>query len=371
VKPVYLFLLVLLFCGCRKETEHARAITRNCEVRFASGFSLVRYGGFTVLSVSHPWPSAEKTYRYVLAEKGAHIPDSLSQIETIRVPVKRLVATSTTHLPSLEMLGSADALVGFPMLGWISSGAFKKRIAAGKIRELGSNQNLNTETVLALQPDVIIGYGIDNHNPSLDNLQRSGLKVVLDGDWNEQTPLGKAEWLKLFGALLGKRRQADSLFQNISERYQNLLKEAANMREKPTVLIGGLYENRWNVPKGDSWGAIFVRDAGGHYLWNGVRGTGSLALSFESVLEKAADADVWIAPGTYSSLEELTASNPHYAQFSAFRNHRVFGFRKGAGGGILYYELAPNRPDLVLEDLMAIFFPEKFPKRELIFFKKL
>ena len=122
------------------------------------------------------------------------------------------MVTSTTHIPSLEMLDEVNSLVGFPHCDYISSDKVRARIDAGKIKELGNNHDLNTEVLLDLQPNVIIGYGIDNKNPTLDNLQKSGLKVMLNGDWNEETALGKAEWIKFFGALYGKQKQATELF---------------------------------------------------------------------------------------------------------------------------------------------------------------
>ena len=150
----------------------------------------INYKGFSILKVSNPWPEANKIYTYILKEKNGIVPDSLKNNHTINVPIKNIVVTSTTHIPSLEMLGEENSLIGFPNLNYISSQKVRTLIDDKKIKELGTNQSLNTEVLIDLQPEVIIGYGLDNSNPTLDNLEKNGLKVLLNGDWNEQTPLG-------------------------------------------------------------------------------------------------------------------------------------------------------------------------------------
>ena len=342
-------------------------------IRYAKGLSVYPYDGFTIVKVANPWPNATQTYVYILKQKGAVVPDSLSKYVAISVPVRSIVVTSTTHIPSLEMLGVENSLSGFPNSSYISSEKTRNRIDAGKVRELGSNQNLNTEQLIDLAPDVIIGYGIDNHNTTLDNLQKSGLKVLLNGDWNEQSPLGKAEWIKLFGALYGLEQKAAAIFDNIETEYNNTLALAAKADSKPTVMAGAIYENSWYLPQGNSWGALFISQAAGNYLWHDTSGTGSLSLPFETVLEQAQQADFWIGPGQFTDLRQMAESNPHYKQFKAFTTKNVYSFstKKGRTGGIVYYELAPNRPDLVLKDMLKILHPELIPEHELYFFEKL
>lgn len=377
MKTCLRFLIVLLlgiiFTQCKKETKTIERISTQNTVHYAKGFSIQNYEGYTVVTVKNPWPKATKTYTYILKEKDGLVPDSLTQNPIISVPIKSIVVTSTTHVPSLEMLKKEITLVGFPNLDYISSEKVRARIEAGRVKELGMNQSLNTEVLLNLQPDVIIGYGIDNNNPTLDNLQKSGLKVMLNGDWNEETPLGKAEWIKFFGALYGQQKKAEEIFSKIEKEYLKTIKIAQSARQNPTILAGDMFEDRWYLPKGNSWGSLLLKEAKGQYLWAETSGTGSLSLSFETVLEKAQQADIWITSGQFSSLGEMTAANPHYNQFKAFQNKNVYSFsgRKGKTGGILYYELAPNRPDIVLKDIVKILHPELLKSYKPYFFEKL
>ncbi len=370
-----LFLVILSFSlvECKNESKPNVIISAKNEVRYAKGFSIQNYDGYSVVILKNPWPKATKTYTYILKEKNGTVPDSLKQNLIIPVPIKTIVVTSTTHIPSLELLDEVNTLIGFPHCDYISSEKVRARIDAGNIKELGNNQDLNTEVLLDMQPNVIIGYGINNKNPTLDNLQKSGLKVMLNGDWNEENALGKAEWIKFFGGLYGKQKQATALFTKIEKDFLKTIRIAKMAKTTPSILAGDMFEDRWYLPRGTSWGSLLLKQANGNYLWQETSGTGSLSLSFETVFEKAKSADVWITSGQFSSLKEMTNANPHYAKFNAFENKNVYSFsgKKGKTGGILYYELAPNRPDLVLKDLVKILHPELLIGYKPFFFEKL
>ncbi len=366
-------IISLSLVRCKNEPKSAKVKSPKNTVQYAKGFSIENYKGYSVVTVINPWPNANKNYRYILKEKNGIVPDSLKKNTLISIPIKNIVVTSTTHIPSLEMLDVENTLIGFPNLNYISSEKVRARIEAKKITELGNNQTLNTEVLLDMQPDVIIGYGIDNSNPTLDNLQKNGLKVMLNGDWNEETPLGKAEWIKFFGALYGKQKEANEIFSKIEKDYLNTIELVKKAKTQPTILAGDMFEDRWYLPKGTSWGSLLLKEAKGNYLWSNTSGTGSLSLSFETVFEKASTADIWITSGQFSSLAEMKNSNPHYTKFDAFKHKNVYSFsgKKGKTGGVLYYELAPNRPDIVLKDIVKILHPELLPNYKPFFFEKL
>lgn len=370
-------LLILLFSvftiSCKKETKEEAIVFATNTIEYAKGFSIKNYDGYSVVTVKNPWPNASKTYTYILKKEKGIVPDSLQNNTIITVPIKTIVVTSTTHIPSLEILEVEKTLVGFPNLDYISSDKVRALIDDKKIKELGNNQSLNTEVLIDLQPNIIIGYGIDNDTKVLDNLEKSGLKVLLNGDWNEETPLGKAEWIKLFGALYDKQDKANELFSIIEKDYLKTIEIAKLDSITPTILAGDMFQDKWYLPRGSSWGSQLIKEANSNYLWAETTGTGSLALSFETVFEKAKEADFWITSGQFSTLKEMLDGNPHYEQFEAFKKGNVYSFtrKKGKTGGILYYELAPNRPDMVLKDLVKILHPDLLPGYEPFFFEKL
>ena len=368
------FISILFFVQCKKERNNfVEVATTKNEIKHATGFNLVNYDGFSVIKVLHPWPHSTKKYTYVLKNKNTIVPDSLLKYVSITIPIQSIVVTSTTHIPSLEMLNEHEKLVGFPNLDYISSDKIRSLIDQKKIIDVGRNNSLNLEKIIELQPEIIIGYGIDNNNKALDNLQKNGIKVLLNGDWNEQTPLGKAEWIKLFGALFNKQKQASELFNNIENEYQKTLEITKKATSKPSVLAGDLFQDTWYLPKGNSWGSQLIAQANGNYLWKETKGTGSIAASFETVLERAQNADLWITSGQFSTLNQMLQANLHYSEFKAFKNKNVYSFaaKKGKTGGVLYYELAPNRPDIVLKDMVKILHPELLPNYKPFFFEKL
>ena len=342
-------------------------------IQYAKGLEIYKHKGFSIVKIINPWPEAKESFMYILQEKNGIVPDSLKQFPVIRIPLKSIVVTSTTHIPALELLGVENTLVGFPNTNYISSVKTRKLIDAGKVREVGTNESLNTEVLIDMKPELIVSFGLNNSNPTLDNLQKSGLKVMLNSDWTEQSPLGKAEWIKFFGALYGLDSKANTLFSKIEKEYNSTLALVKKATSKPTVLSGAMYQEQWYVPKGESWASLFLKDSESNYLWANTKGTGSLVLPFEVILEKAKDADFWIAPGDFSNLKQMSDSNPHYGQFASFKNKKVYScsVNKGAKGGIIFFEWSPVRPDLVLKDLIKILHPELLPHHKLFFFQKL
>ena len=370
-----LFTIALTFAGCKKEQAEISTTAPQAanSVKHAKGLEIYRYEGYTVVKVTTPWPDAKEGFTYIMQQKSSTLPDSLKGYTTLQVPLKSIVVTSTTHIPSLEMLGVENTLTGFAGLDYISSEKTRARIEAGKVREAGSNESLNTEILIDLSPDAIVAFGINSTNKTLNSLEQSGLKVLYNGDWTEQTPLGKAEWIKFFGALYGLDEKAEQIFNTIEKDYNEAKKLAAKVTHRPTALSGAMWKNEWQLPQGKSWAAIFMKDAGANYLWGDTEGTGSHLLSFETVLEKAQDAEYWLGTSQFTSLQEMADTNPHYTQFRAFKEKKVYSFstKKGKTGGLIYYELSPNRPDLVLKDLVSILHPELLPGYELHFFEQL
>ncbi len=367
------FFLLLLFACQQKPEATSRILASENVIRYATGLAIQKFEGFSLVTVSNPWPTSNKAFRYVLHQKGAAIPDSLRTAISIQVPIQNIVVTSTTHIPALEMLGVEKRLLGFPNTDFVSSPKTRALIESGNIREIGTNQSLNTEVLLEMQPELIIGFGVDGGKKTYDQLQQNGLTVLYNGDWMEQHPLGRAEWIQLFGVLFGLEDKANTVFRSLETEYLLAMQLAQKAKTKPTIFSGAIYQDQWYLPQGKSWAAQFLDHANGNYLWATSEGIGSLSLSFETVLEKAQNADFWIGPGQFTSFEQLEKANPNYKYFKAVQNKKVYSYssKKGKTGGIIYYELASNRPDLVLKDLIKILHPELVPNYELYFFEKL
>ena len=375
-KILFIALLFLFFISCKKQkddkilTNHSKYST---SINYAKGFDIAYRDGYKVITVKNIWPGSEKEFRYALVEKGHLLEKPESFDEIITIPINEIVVTSTTHIPSLEMLEVDTTLVGFPSLDYISSQKTRKRINQGLIKELGKNEDLNTESLLDLNPDIIVSFAIDNQDKTLKTIKKTGIPLVYNGDWTESSPLAKAEWIKFFAAFYDKDTLANRLFSNIENEYLNAKKIALNAKSKPTVLSGAMYKDIWYLPQGKSWAAQFIADANGDYLWKETKGTGSHSLSLESVLEKAEHAEIWIGPSYYTNLVQLKKAHAVYQYFDSFKNKKVYSFTNKVGetGGLIYFELAPNRPDIVLKDIIKILHPELLPNHKFYFFDQL
>ncbi|EAR01605.1 ABC transporter substrate-binding protein [Maribacter sp. HTCC2170] len=378
IRILAILFVFLSSCKEAKKAELPNPVTTNStSIEYAKGFTIEKQSnGITVMNISSPWPNAKTGFKYALVPKDKMASISLNKNEfdaIIGTPINSMVATSTTHIPALEALGEIKKLTGFPDTQYISSKKARNRIDEGKIKELGNNESINTEMVIELQPEVVIGFSINSQNKAYETLMRSNIPVVYNGDWTEETPLGKAEWIKFFAPFFQKEQLADSIFKEISNSYNQAKSLAKKAKNRPTVLSGALYKDVWYLPGGNSWAAKFIEDANTEYPWSDNEQTGSLNMSIESVLAEGHDTDFWISPSQFISYEEMKNANVHYLKFKAFQNKNIYTFAntKGDTGGLLYYELAPNRPDWVLKDLIHIFHPELLPDHELFFFKPL
>ncbi len=380
LKQFISFIICLSLFTCKNEPSKQLSDIlqgNQLELKYAKGFSVKNYGTYKTLEIKSPWPNADKKYQFALLKEGYDVDFWTTERQrfeaVITLPVQNIVVTSTTHIPALELLGVEQTLVGFPGTDYVSSEKTRVRIDNGSIRELGKNEGINTEVLLELHPDVVVAFGVDGTNKSMEIIEKAGIPVIYNGDWVEKSPLAKAEWIKLFGALYNKEKEADSIFNQIERDYLEAKTIASKATFKPTVLCGAMYKDVWYLPNGTSPEAQFLKDANVNYLWKETTNTGSLALSFEAVFNKAKDAQLWLSPSYYTSYKDLEKSNSHYTQFNAFQNKSIFSFSNTTGktGGVIYYEMGIARPDLVLKDMIKICHPELLSDYETTFFKPL
>ena len=372
IRLLYIAVIVLtLYNSCKKKTSlnsTGSLLENPTKISYAKGFDIVSTKNEKKLIIKNPYSNTSNNFEYII-KKGIN-----DQLNVINTPIKKIVVTSTTHIPMLELLGEEKALVGFQNTDYISSTKTRNRIDAGFVKELGNEAALNTESLLELKPDAVIGFTMDNYNKTFNLIEKHGIPVIINGDWREETPLGRAEWIKFFGVLFNKERLADSIFNAIEIDYLAAKGIAKENTKYPSILSGAIMRNDiWSLPAGESFVSQFLLDANVNYLWKDSKGKGSLQLSFESVLDKAQHADYWIAPGYFSSKAQLLENNPQYQNFSAFKNNKIFtaSTKRGVKGGVIYYELGPTRPDLILQDLIKITNPELLPNYTLTFFEQM
>ena len=344
-------------------------------VSFATGFEVEYHNNYKIVTVTNPWQGAQESFRYVLVQCGTPAPQDVDG-DLIEVPVADMIAMSTTYLPTLDSLGLLDRLVAIDSYMWTTNEAVRARIEAGEIAEIGGGAGVNVELTLDLDPALVMTYGTgfadyDTHPVLLE----AGIPVALNGDFVEQDPLGRAEWMKFIALFFNREADAAEEFDAVAAEYQRVAGLTASLSQRPTVLLGSVYNGTWYVAGANSYMAKLLADAGAAYLWADDGDVGALPLDFESVYAIAAGADFWLNPDNsfWFSTEDVVASDPRYADFEALEKGHLFNnnVKVNENGGNAYYEEGAAHPERVLKDLVRILHPHLLPDHELVFFRQI
>lgn len=348
---------------------------QKAQPEFAQGWAVEYHGNFKLLTLLNPWRGAEQKFQYLLLQCGTPAPDGYVDIPVLEVPVRNVAALTTTVLPHLQQLALLDRLVAVEKFELVNTSEVRQMIEDGALQEAGSGASVNTETLIDLDPRLIVTFAYGN--PEYDThpkLLEAGLPVALTAGYMETTPLGRSEWLKVTALFFNREEAADQIFGEMAARYAEMAELASKVEERPTVLVGIPRRDSWRVPGGNSYFARYIADAGGDYLWRADDTTGSIPLSMESVFEQAVDVDIWLAnTGTWFTAADILAADERYTSLAAVQNGSVYSnnAKLNDWGGNDYWETGVANPHLVLADLIKILHPDLLPEHELIWFHQL
>lgn len=343
------------------------------DVTHSDSFGVEYHNNYKIVTVSNPWQGAQESFQYVLVQCGTPTPEGVDGA-VIEVPVRSLVALSTTYLPHLVSLGLTDRLVGLDSLLWTTTPEIVARIEAGEISEVGGGSAVNVEQLLDMEPGLVMAYGIGI--PEYDAhplLLEAGIPVALNGDFVEQDPLGRTEWMKFLAFFFNKEGEAAQIFDETVASYQATAGLAITSSVRLTVFLSSIYDGTWWMPGGDSYTARLLADAGADYLWADSGAVGSSPVDFETVFEKAGNADFWLNPDNsfWNVQADVLQSDERYGEFAAVANGRLYNnnAQVNANGGNAFYESGAAHPDVVLMDLVKILHPDLLPDHELVYYK--
>ncbi len=373
---VFLSLLVCSFalsCHQKKTTTsnfELENLTR-LEVKYAKGFALFKTDDHFVLQVLNPFRDSKDTLHYLIGNKPEQFEDD--SYRKIKWPLTNVVLLAGSHAAFFDQLGKADIITGVSTRSYFYNSTIQQNTINGKTTELGFGQNLNMEKLIVLNPQLMVLSGM----ASADVVRyavaaEAGTAILPASEWQELHPLGRAEWIKVFGALTGNYEKAEAVFTEAEERYLDL-KEKIVPGTAPKVLVNAPYKDLWWLPGGKSYMSTLIADAGGDYLWSDNPDAAGVQSDIEAVFHRARRADVWLNPSHFFTLKSLVAQDERYAEFLALREGEVYNIhgQMNDAGGNDYYELGMVRPDMVLADLIKIFHPELLPEHQLHFYKKL
>ncbi|MBD3629000.1 ABC transporter substrate-binding protein [Cyclobacterium sp.] len=372
-KPFIAILWIMAFACSEKPAAADLSSLEKIPMSYARGFSIYKGADFYLLEIG---PEQESKSLLLVHEAGKNSSTFAGKIDgSIPVGSRKIILTATTQIPHLSYLGAEEHLMAFPNLDLISSMEVRKRIEGNEILDLGKGPSPDLEKIIAADPDWVMVSGFGEAGQLAERLKAADIPVIVNGEFLEKHPLGRSEWIKLTGILLGKPDLADSVFDQIEKNYREALSTTGQIpeKERPTVLSGNLYKDIWYAPSKDSWAAQIIQDAGGQYLFGDLGGNGSLMLNYEFVLEKARDASYWIGASDFKNLGHMLSENPKYGNFEAFKNKQVYTYtlKKGETGGLMYFEEGYLRPDWVLMDMIKILHPEKAITHDFQYFQRL
>ena len=342
--------------------------------KYARCVDIAEDAGVRVLTVRNPWYPQQAPVRIALVAHGAPKPAGVFD-GVMSVPLRRLAVTSTTMLPFLDQLDAWDALAACSAAEYAWNPIVRERVKAGTTAAIPPGDGVNVERLAGLRLD---GFAHGGFTPldgaAMKQLAALGATPIPVCEYAEPHPLGRAEWLKVFGALLGRESQAAAAFDGIAARYEQLATLAKGARRRPTVLVNAPFRGVWNMPAAGNNFARLLADAGADYLWAGEPGSQSLALDLEQVVRRAANAEVWLNPGMAKSRAEARNIDARLATFRPLAAGAVWASdRRTApdGQGNDFWETAQARPDLYLADLIAALHPELLPGHSSVWLRKL
>lgn len=364
---LFLLLAVALFTSCGENSRQSEITSKN-EIKEASLLQMQTEKDYTVVTISDPWSKShgKVLHRYILIERGKPLPDGLPDGTVVRVPLDSALVYSSVHTGIFAELGAQEAVTGVVDAQYFNDDFVATGIAQGKITDCGSSMNPTIEKVISMHADAILLSPYQD--ATYGQVTKLGVPIIECADYMETTPLGRAEWVKFYGALVGARERADSLFEATVRNYNEIKNEVAGqVKQRPMVLTESVISGIWNVPGGKSYMALLIQDAGGDYPWADDEHTGSLSLDINQVLAKAQKADVWLIKSIYiHNLADLKSSHALNEQFLAYKTGKVYVCDTGSTH---FFDRFPFHPDVLLKEYATIFHPSLFGSAELRFFK--
>lgn len=361
VKVIATILSIQLMFSCNNLNQKTLNPQRGIGCEYATNIDIIVADGIKSIVVRESWDPKSKSG------------DTIKISDNCEKQPKRVVCMSTSHIAYLTSLGLEDYIVGVSGSRYISNPAIREKINNGEIADIGFEASLNYELLISLKPDIVFSYGISGENNQyLEKIRQFGIRVIAVGDYLEEHPLGKLEYLKLFGEIFGIREKADSIYNSSKTRYLNL-KQLTEGTPNVKVLINAPWKEVWYIPGGRSYMSTLINDAGGEIILSDKEKHTIHTYNLEKVYSRALEAEYWLNPNNYSTIEELELSNPLFKNIPCLKKGLVYNntFRNTSDGGSDFWERGVVEPDIILRDLIKILHPELGREWTLKYYMKL
>ena len=340
---------------------------------YAQGFKIIGAQGrqSTILQIENPWQGAEMVAHQLFIARGGEQAPAGFEGEVIEGDAERIICMSSSHVAIFDAIGEVERVVGVSGMNYITNDYVRSN--RDIIGDVGQDSDANFELIVALDPDIILLYGITGASSIEGKLRELGIPYAYIGEYLEEDPLGKTEWMVALAEIVGQREKAEQIFKQIPERYEALrTMAAAALSPKPKVMINTPYADSWFMASTSSYVARLIADAGGDYIYRRNTSNTSLPIDLEEAARLCAEADVWINVGSISSLDDMRRQFPKFADVPAVESGAVYNSdrRVHAEGGNDFWESGMVNPDIILRDMIKIFHPELITE-EFVYYRQL
>lgn len=374
--PALVTLIIVSACGGKRTTAALSDFTDTVySPEYASGFDITRTpdSDAVMITVRNPWQGADSVVtRLLILPPGVEAPAGYDG-QVLHGNASRIAAMSSTHIAMLDAFGQTETVKAVSGMGYISNPYI--RANADSIVDVGPESSLDYEALLGASPDIVLLYGISAASPVEGKLKELGIPFVYVGDYLEESPLGKAEWMVMLGELTGHRSEAMAKFRELAPRYNALKELVANggHAERPKVMLNIPYGDSWFLPPAQSYMVRLITDAGGDYVYPENTGNSSVPVDMEKGYMLASGADRWINAGDFMDASALKTAYPKFKDIPAVREGYAYSsnLRATPGGGNDFFESGVVNPDLVLRDLIKIFYPELLSDSTFVYYRQL
>ena len=358
MRNILLFCLAFCLMACNNGKKAGNTTAGDTlRMKYAEHIEMVRHGTCTVVKLSDPWNLGKTLHTYILVPADAEMPEDLPKGSVVRTPLKRSVVATSVHCGLISAMGREEAIRGVCDVRYINLPSVVEGVKNKRIADCGSGLQPTLEAIIDLQPDAIFLSPFQNSG-GYGRIEELDVPIIETADYMETSALGRAEWVRFYGMLFGAEHEADSIFAQVERNYMELRQKAHESTTRPTLLMDKLTGPVWYVPAGQSTVGKVIADANIAYPWADDTHSGSLPLPFETILEKAAQADIWLFrynnKGTFRR-EHLLQDNSGYSQFKAYQQGNLFGCSTETS---TFYEETPFHPDLLLRDFICIAHPD-------------
>lgn len=363
IKIIAIFLFILIFSSCINNNK-SKVNTLDNNNKYAINFKLIKGKNYTLLHILNPENKSIEHKYYLSKEKGN---SKFKDYKFIQTPIKSIIALSSTNIGMLEKLNESKLISGVSGIQFIHNPTVLKNYEKGKVIQLGDESSVPSELILKSKTKIVMYSGFGKSFPKEQILEKLGVLCMPNYDWKEENPLGKAEWIKVMGALTDHLDDADKQFNIIEKEYKKLLKITNKTSKRPTVISGNLVGDVWFSPAGQSYHALLFKDAKTDYIYKNSKGTGSTKNTLEKIIMDNINTDFWMNPGV-ETLKEIEENQPKLKILKAFKTKNIYSY---SFSGNRFWENSAIEPHHILSDYIQIFHPELHLKNKLYFYKKL